>query len=245
MAVARSPRYPSISLPEAVDKVRMVYKRDHLNKVQKSVVAAHMGYNSLNGKSLGIISAASKYGLLQGNRDSMSVTPLALNIIATEPGSEDRVAAVKQAVRSPALYKEVLDQFPEGVSDQALRSFLLTKKQFLPNAADVFIRGFRETLEYEANELSLVDDQGPIPPQDIGSDAASASQDIDRSPDTAPIDRATMQKSIHALGSGFDIGFLGDSIRISGTINSKTEAEKVIKALTALSVLLPSHTEDM
>ena len=37
----------------------------------------------------------------------------------------------------------------------------------------------------------------------------------------------------------FDIGFVGTAIRMSGIVGTKTEAEKVIKALQALQALLP------
>ena len=93
-AKMRSPRYPNIGLREALEKVRSVYEADHRNKIPKELVAQHMGYTGLNGKSLGVISAVTKYGLLEGGRDSMWVTERAQDILVREPGDPERARAI-------------------------------------------------------------------------------------------------------------------------------------------------------
>jgi hypothetical protein len=85
----RSPRYPVISLPEALKRAVRVWKRDRRNKIPKEVVAEHMGYTTLNGASLGAIAAAFKYGLLEGSREAMGVTERAVAIFVHEKGSPE------------------------------------------------------------------------------------------------------------------------------------------------------------
>jgi hypothetical protein len=152
MAKARSPQYPAISLKEAVDKVRQVYDSDYQNLLPRPVVAQHMGYQSLNGKSLGVLAALAKYGLLEGRGDNTRVSDLAVTIIAHPPGARERVAALREAATKPELFGELEGRFPGGkASDQAIRSYLLTQK-FIPSAADAAIRAYRDTKSFVDGE---------------------------------------------------------------------------------------------
>src|SRR6266446_5546494 len=78
MARTRSPQYPAIGLKEAIEKVSAVYRRDYQAPTQRGVIASHMGYNSLNGKSLGVLSAIGKYGLLEVRGSEYRVSDLAV-----------------------------------------------------------------------------------------------------------------------------------------------------------------------
>ena len=147
VTINRSPRYPVIGLPEAIARVTAVYKQDNRNKIPKVLVAQHMGYQGLNGKSLGIISAVSKYGLLEGGVNSMWVTPLAVDIIEREAEDPERIAAIHQAARNVELYNDIDEAFEsDTVSDAAIRSYLITKRSFLPDSAERLIRSYRETM---------------------------------------------------------------------------------------------------
>lgn len=154
MAKSRSPRYPAIGLKEAIEKVGQIYENDYQNRVPKKVIAEHMGYGSLNGKSLGVIGALSRYGLLEGRGDETGVSDLALTIIAHEPGSPERLTAIREAAEKPELFSELDGKFPDGkASDSAIRSYLLTQK-FIPEAADNVVRSYRETKMLVADEMS-------------------------------------------------------------------------------------------
>jgi hypothetical protein len=152
MAKARSPQYPQIGLRDAVEKVAAVYGSDYQNPIPRVVAAQHMGYQSLNGKSLGVLSATVKYGLLEGRGDETRVSDLAVQIIAHAPGTPERGEAIKRAAMAPDLFVELEARFLGGkASDQALRSYLLTQK-FIPSAADSAIRAYRETKQFVEEE---------------------------------------------------------------------------------------------
>jgi len=153
MAKARSPGYPVIGLSEAIDKVTLVYKKDYQNKIPRAVLAEHMGYNSLNGKSLGVLSAVSKYGLLEGRGNENWVSDLALQIIAHESHSPERSQAIREAAFMPELFAQIQQRFPAGASEAALRSFLLTQK-FIPQAADIAAKSYRETIQLVSAETA-------------------------------------------------------------------------------------------
>lgn len=141
----RSPRYPVIGLPEAIERATLVYRKDKRNKIPKSLVAEHMGYQGLNGASLGIISAVCKYGLLDGGVDAMWVTPLAVDIIERDALDPERIDAIRKAATNIDLFGEIDGQFPDKASDSAIRSFLITRLEFLPESAEKLIRSYRET----------------------------------------------------------------------------------------------------
>ena len=145
MAKARSPAYPAIGLKEAVEAVARIYKEDYQNPIPREVAAKHMGYNGLNGKSLGALSALLKYGLLEGRGNDTRVSDRAVQILAYEPGSKQRADALVEAMKGPELFIDLDLQFQLGkASDQAIRSYLLTQK-FIPSAADNALRSYRET----------------------------------------------------------------------------------------------------
>jgi hypothetical protein len=157
MAKVRSPQYPSIGLKEAIGKVRDVYNQDHQNAIPREVIACHMGYGSLNGKSLSILSALRKYGLFEGRGRSIRVSDLAVRIIAHEPGNSERFEAIKEAAGRPKLFAELDTRFRDGkASDPAIRSYLLAQK-YIPSAADTVIRSYRETKRFVSAESSGYD----------------------------------------------------------------------------------------
>lgn len=239
MAKARSPRYPAIGLPEAIHKVQAVYENDFTNEVPKEVVAAHMGYSGLNGASLGVISAVSKYGLLAGGRDGMRVTQRALDILANEPGSLDRIAAIEAAAKEPDLFEEIFTQFPRGASDQALKSFLITRKKFLPSACTAVIRAFRETarlLDEESGGSERVQEEAT---EYVERDAESAGIQSRRSEAVVEQKAPSHPSAKDNRSNGPEISFSGDIIRLSGNIRNQPDAQKVIDFLTATKHFLP------
>lgn len=233
----RSPRYPVIGLNEAIERVRAVYGKDHLNAIPKAVVAEHMGYNTLNGASLGVISAASKFGLLSGGSDAMKVSDRALAILVHEKGNPARIEAVQAASRSPALFEELFVEFPDGASDNAIRSFLLGRKKFLPSAVPAAIRAFRDTLAFIQTEVADFE----FDPEDhCESDGPRCEQAAgDGLMNDLPV-AASASKLGQVGAGGFEIGFTGQAIRLLGSIHSQEEADKVLKAIEGLKFMLPS-----
>jgi len=173
-AKARSPSYPSIGLKEAIEKVQAIYSKDYQNQVPRSVAAEHMGYAGLNGKSLGVLSALLKYGLLEGRGDSTRVSDLALRIIAHMHGDPERAEAIMDAAARPELFAELDKRYPDGKgSDAAIRSYLLTQK-FIPQAADNALRSYRETRSLVEAECATYQPASAIEPDNIEVQAEPA-----------------------------------------------------------------------
>lgn len=152
MAKARSPGYPSIGLKEAIERIGAVWKKDYQNKIPRPVVASHMGYSGLSGKSLGVLSSLGKFGLLEGRGDENWVSDLAVAILAHPSKAPERVEAIKASASMPDLFSDIDSRFQNGkASDQAIKSWLIMQK-FIPAAADAAIRSYRETKELVEEE---------------------------------------------------------------------------------------------
>jgi hypothetical protein len=230
MAKARSPGYPAIGLREALEKAQAIYERDYTNPIPRSVAVDHMGYASLNGTSLGVLSALGKYGLLEGRADETHISPLAVQIIAHSPGEPERVAALKEAAGMPELFKELDLRFQGGkASDQALRSFLLTQK-FIPPAADAAIRSYRETKQLMESESA-----GYIPSASDREETAI----VEVFPGVSARPPVAAPPAIITEGEPYRIAFGARSgLEVVGKLQNEEDADALIQALNTWKALL-------
>lgn len=144
----RSPLYPAISLRDAVTKAEMLFNQEHLHVAGRDVVARALGYATVNGSSNTVISALSKYGLVDTVPRGIKVSELALDIITRERGEFERRRAVQEAAIKPTLFSELHEHYGNSLpSDQNLRAYLI-RNRFNPHTVDVVVRAYRDTVEY-------------------------------------------------------------------------------------------------
>jgi len=251
MTKLRSPRYPRISLPEAVEKARVIYEKDHLNKVPKEVIAQHLGYGSLHGKSLGVISALAKYGLLAGKASGMRITDRSLAILVNEKGARERAEAIVEAARSPTLFAELFEAYPKGASDQTIKAFLLGRKKFLPTAVDGVIRAFNETRDFVQEEsgdhTEFVEPEHEETASEFAKDGLEAISNapegelhgtggagVQQLNDELPAQQPVKPKIL------FDM----ETVTISGKVASANEMRSLIHKLEKLLPLLSNNEDD-
>jgi hypothetical protein len=238
MAKARSPHYPAIGLREALEKASAAYSRDYQTPTQRDVIAGHMGYNSLNGKSLGVLSALGKYGLLEGRGQEYRVSDLAVRIIAHPLGDPERAAAVQEAASRPDLFVELDKRFAGGkASDQAIRSYLLMQK-FIPTAADAAIRAYRETKQLVEEETTNYDGNASrtgretiaMPPTQHRQAGLGAPKG--GGPSLAPL-------STPAEGSlPFNVAITGLGVEVDGRLTTAADIDKLVQILETMKPLL-------
>jgi hypothetical protein len=159
---ARSPNYPQISLPKAIDLAAKLYDKAHTHKASAAVVVGALGYTGLNGASLGVISALKKYGLIEAVGDSeFKISKDGLTIIVDPKHSTDRASAILRAAFRPALFAELRQEYGDKPpkSDDFLRAFLL-KRGFVQSVVDTPIRTYRETMEVVEQAQAALGDAG-------------------------------------------------------------------------------------
>lgn len=147
MARTRSPNYPAINLSEAIDCARRIFAQEHFHKASDETIAQDLGYTGLNGRSIGIISALKKYGLLVQEGDGFRISEDAQAILEFEPSNKERRDAIYKAAFMPNLFHDLYEEFGDTLpSEGNLRQFLI-KRKFHPEKANDVVQIYRDTLE--------------------------------------------------------------------------------------------------
>lgn len=148
MAAPRSPNYPRINLKEAIEGVRKIWKENGKNRITSEAVIHHLGYKSNNGSAQGAISALRKYGLIaDGGEGKLRVSDLAVDLLEGQSNPEVYGMAIHKAAFQPTLFREMRNDFPEGVPNLDSLRFHLVKRGFNSEAAARAAKTFRETVE--------------------------------------------------------------------------------------------------
>jgi hypothetical protein len=135
-----------------VARAKAVWQQENRYAADKDVIARAIGYSGLNGKSLGIISAMLKYGLLEPVGNQLRLTKNAIDLAIHSPGDPERVAAIRHAALLPSLFSDLHDHYGDvPPRDQNLRSYLV-KRGFNPQTVDGVIRAYRDTMAFVEQE---------------------------------------------------------------------------------------------
>jgi hypothetical protein len=157
----RSPNYPALSLPEAINRATALYRSQHTHAAPREVMARGMGYSTLNGASASAISALHKYGLLERAGDEMKVSDRMMRILHPQ-SADERGSAIREAARSVQLFEELDERFPGRMpNDDLLRNYLV-RKGFAPAAVSSVILAYRETSELVGREAGPHDSPAPM-----------------------------------------------------------------------------------
>ncbi len=144
----RSPNYPAVSLGEAIARAKIIYDHEKKAETTAGVILKHLGYGEqASGAGGRALSALKQYGLLEEHSGNYRVSEAAFTLLHYPEGSPEREAALKGAAQKPALFRELLAAYKDGLpSDATLKSYLM-RKGFNPTSIDPFIRIFRQTIE--------------------------------------------------------------------------------------------------
>jgi len=141
----RSPNYPQLSLPEALKKAQVLYLDIHTRKATSQKIAERLGYKSLNGRSLGVLSALKKYGLLSGKGDELGLTHDAVIIFERPDEHPEKQAAIRKAALSPPLFTDIYSHFKGQVPGIADLRVYLSQMGFSKTALDEITENYAET----------------------------------------------------------------------------------------------------
>jgi hypothetical protein len=141
----RSPNYPAYGLAETVQMAKAIWDKENRTAVSPEVLVKALGYNSLSGIARVKLASLRKFGMLEPANGGLRISDLAMKVIHHPKGSAEHVEGLKEAALKPELYKELHGSHPNA-SDDALRSYLITRKAFSEGGAGQFIEAFRETL---------------------------------------------------------------------------------------------------
>lgn len=148
--MARSPRYPQLSLEDAIERVEKVYRAERTHKVEKKAIAKDLGYSSLNGASTSLISTLKGYGLLAEDKEGVNVTEDAVTLLRAPEDDSKKVEVLRRAAFTPKVFAELQEAYGDDLSElpsETTLSYRLEKRGFLEKAASEVIRIYRDNLE--------------------------------------------------------------------------------------------------
>jgi hypothetical protein len=201
----RSVNYPFVTLEAAAERARGLWASVGTNRVPIPTAGAAWGYAEKSSGLRSTVSALKQYGLLQdvgeGGKRHVRLTDRAVDILIEPPDSTKHRDALKAAVLSPKIYRELFDRFPAGLpaQDHPISSFLLRDRQFNRKSVTRFIAGLRADIQFAG-----VDRAPPVPAskndQAVAPSAASASPARPDAPNENARDGGFNQ-DVYTLGS--------------------------------------------
>lgn len=177
-----SPKAPGISLRSAVAEVSKVYQRYSHGSFNRSEMASALNMSANSGAFLGKAATLREYGLITEGSGSAQVSDLFKAMYAAPAGSAELKRSAWEAVRTPAVFARLLQQFSARVPDETTVAIRLEgQEKFNRERALAVASAFRTSLtEYglidaNGNVLSVRDD----PVSDAPRDERSDDEDID------------------------------------------------------------------
>lgn len=145
----KSPRAPSISLDDAIEKAAKIYEKERCHIAPADAAAQHAGYkNAANGAALSTMASMKYYGLLDRPREGMVAVSRDVEAYKFAPNELIRQEILTKWLRSPPAFAELLDQYPQGLPSDANLKYQLIQKGFAPAPAEQFLQVFRKSVDF-------------------------------------------------------------------------------------------------
>lgn len=146
----RSPNYPAVSFPDALDRMRAIYKAEKTNAAPPEVLVQHIGYTSLNGRAKRVVAALKQFGLLESAGDLLHVSQAAEDIVLLEDVNPERVERIKRKLAfAPAVFEAINEAFSASLpSEGTLRHHLVRNLGFRPEASENLVQVYLATVQH-------------------------------------------------------------------------------------------------
>lgn len=145
----RSPRAPSVSLKDAVERALRAYDRERLHEAPTEVVAQNIGYKNANsGTALSTIASLRYFGLLTRTRQGFLAVTKDLEAFKYAPAEPQKQNLLVEFLTKPSLYQELLKKYATGLPSDATLRYELINRGFAPPAAETALSAFKESVEF-------------------------------------------------------------------------------------------------
>jgi hypothetical protein len=229
MAKVRSPNFPVIDLNFAIQCVGKIYAKEGRGKFPQLSAATHLGYGTINGRSLGVLAALRAYGLVEGRGDDLAITQDAIALIEAPEDSIDRVGALSRAFEGPAMFNKIYEQYPVPPSEQTLRWWLIQQgfsADGADKAAQIYLDSYKvATLKGNVYKDASESDGGDVAPNAMNPTLEAMVTQVMPFPKAA---KANPQSSIKIEGAQESLAMgIQERVLQSGML-SKTASYRVI-----------------
>jgi len=143
----RSAAYPSSSLAEAVDHLKLIHNDLGKGPYDRDSAAKSIGYNGVSGASASKIAALVHYGLIQRVGSGYIETELGTSI-ALSIDQDEESKALLEAFKSPTLFSKLLSDFSGKALPAKLEIILVRQYRITEQASKDAAKAFRESAEF-------------------------------------------------------------------------------------------------
>lgn len=239
MARVRSPNFPAIGLSKSIERARKIFDREQQLPANRDVLSKHLGYSGYNGKSAKILSALSKFGLLEPVKDGkLRLSQRSMRILF--PRNEvDKNEALREAASAPTLFREIAKEWDGGTpSDDNLANFLL-HNGFSQTAIAPAIAAYRDTLSLVTPSAG----QYNAATEDLEDEAGDEDDDMDMDPTRIPgkdaVGVGQTRKPVALQGEPFNLQLIKGGVLGAFDLRNKGDLETFVAGLQALKAFLP------
>jgi len=241
MARVRSPNYPALSLPEAIERARDIYKVQQKTAEPREVVLKHMGYSGVSGRSLKALSALIKYGLLEPAGDGrLRISKRAIAILYPDPEDpKAQQSAMLDAAHGPALFHAIFEKWSSRPSEASMDHFL-TSQDFNLNSKEQVARAFYDTYDLVSGWLKSYDSGGREQADDDDEEDDVVEQTAEVKPKSGTASGKSQQPSVNSTKPIFDF----ETVTISTSIDNQEDLEELLFRLEKVKPMLPKKNQD-
>lgn len=235
----RSPNYPSIDLPTALQLARSVLDTFQMHQVPVDAIVSCWGYKSQrSGIAATKYASLKKFGLLieesAGGARQARVSDLARSILQN-PDEDKRLADIRRAALMPPLHKEFWEKYGAAMPPEpTLHYTLTTDLGFTESGAGEFIKQFMATIDFTFGRA----DDAPVglANQDTRVPLAASEQ--------RPVAHGT--RSTESASTRIPIPLVGGyQVVVEGPFPISTDAwDNLVSVLNALKPGLTSETSE-
>ncbi len=191
----RSPNFPAISLPDAVEKLAALRAKETDHPFPPEVAAKHLGYSPKSSGWLQRLGAMKAFGLLEeaaGGR--IKVSQRGRVILIAPKGSKERAFSIEEAAWNPAQHQVLREKYGDGSlpSDETVIADLELNHGFTRDGASALLQEFSETIGYVRTET------GGKPPRAAGNPGEVAGGGGQSDPPPPPRDQEKPRRRVEA-----------------------------------------------
>jgi hypothetical protein len=208
----KSPRAPSLSLDESVERALKIYERERRHAAPTDVIAQNLGYKSANnGSALSAIASLRAYGLLEKVEEGKLAVAKDVEAYRFAPTDQLKSQLRIKWLKMPNIFSELLEKYAGGLPSDASLRYDLIKRGFTPASAESTLAVFKKSIDF-----ARFFDQQSADIGEVEDGASEADADEQQSGPPANVQSRPAEISTTVSGKGTSDGFDRIPVRLAG-----------------------------
>jgi hypothetical protein len=246
----RSFSYPAFSLPEAIEKARILWQNDQGNWIPVRVASEHWKLSPKSSSAARGVAALAHYGLIEehGSKENRRIrlNQRAKTILLAPPErSTERHQAIQAAALTPKAYHDLWTRHDRNLpSDSILRFYLQSDRGMNEQVINEFIKDFKATVQFAKldHTSTLSGQEGEEP---VGSSGENEPRSAERLSDKQSRKTGEMPDIQRDNASAFDLpiplaGGLQATLRVPASLSEENYKRLTENLTTILGLWKPT-----